>query len=184
MDVFPKDNLFKAVQTGFQLLFITLVFCSKNLNLNITSISRTWERVFFFLLYFCKMSILTELSSLLSPLRKPQWIAQKEDQSLCSNNKMLLPLPVHALGPCWQITSCGRRLKHFGLGKYLNTGTSEKCLTWSRSLTRAYAELYPRPHLSRFSEIKAHRGGVAQTCVNTWVSARLWGGIITYIPLF
>lgn len=38
----PKDNLFKEVQTGFQLLFITLVFCSKNLNLNIKSIWRTW----------------------------------------------------------------------------------------------------------------------------------------------
>lgn len=38
---------FKAVLTGFQLLFITLVFHFKNFSLNIESISRTWERGFF-----------------------------------------------------------------------------------------------------------------------------------------
>lgn len=67
MDVFPKDNPFKEVQTSFQLLFIALVFCSKNLILNIKPILRTWEIVFIFLFYFCKMSILTKsfpLSSL------------------------------------------------------------------------------------------------------------------------
>lgn len=48
MDVFPKDNLFKAVLTGFQLLFITLVFRSKNFSANIESISRTRERGGFF----------------------------------------------------------------------------------------------------------------------------------------
>lgn len=47
MDVSPKDNLLKALLTGLQLLFITLVFRSKNFSLNIESILRTWERGFF-----------------------------------------------------------------------------------------------------------------------------------------
>lgn len=40
---------FKAVLTGFQLFFITLVFHLKIFSLNIESISRTWERGVFFL---------------------------------------------------------------------------------------------------------------------------------------
>lgn len=99
---FLKDNLFKVLLTGFQLLFITLVFHSKNFSLNIESILRTWERGFF---YSCCIFVRGVYSpnSFPKPLSSVHWenpseLVKNGTGLFCSNSKVLLHAPSLCLG--------------------------------------------------------------------------------------